>query len=93
MPVNGERQLFSIKRLIACDPYYMEIEHFGETLKEAYGEFMQLNPSEHPIERANWWSALTAIHALAQLRFGCKPWQEYLKQHPAIYVVTSEVGA
>lgn len=93
MPVNGERQLALIKRIIACDPYYMDTLSFGDALKRAYDEFMRLNANDHPIERANWWSAMTAIHALAQLRFGVREWTEYLKQHPEIYAVTEGTGA
>ena len=90
MPVNGEKQFAMLKRLASPDPYYMTLEHFGEALKHAYEMHDSLRDNtDHP-ERANWWECMIAIHSFGRLRFGARPWSDYLKQTPAIYNATSE---
>ncbi len=83
-----QAQLALLNTLLAPAPEHMEMRAFGDIWNTAYREFTNLESeklNDNP-ERADWWNCLTAIHAIAQVRFGARPWAQYLKQNPLISV-------
>lgn len=90
MPIDGETQLIMLKQLLAPAAHYMEMSDFGDALTLACERFTEYATDICNPERGNWWHCMTIIHASAQLRFGDKPWLEYLKRNPKVFTVKGD---
>lgn len=73
--VQGEKQLAILKKLIACDPYYMELSSFRAAYVHAWAQWEDsLDRDNH--ETRCWVSLSEAINSIAIIRFGFEVWKQ-----------------